>query len=323
MKDKKVFILAGLVVLAVGVGGFMMFGQPAPAPAESALLVQSDAGGSEAAEGAETTGEESGNQDLDYLAATEAEPPVKVENMPDGTEKKIFSDGSFITIKNGIEVAHPAPPVTSDKPKVQEQNYLAATQAEEPTKVETLPDGSFRKSYSDGSVRVEGPNGVMTMGPITMGPDVGKTQGQTGLLAMNTANMRDPFMPPRGAFKPETPPPAPRPTPAPARRPDPLPGNIAPMPAPLPGGANGLSGGIGNEGATAIPQEPRYKVRGIVIGNRSVAVFEDENGNQRLIPEGGSVDGQTRVKRIERGRVTVETQGKEKTLTIEEEARND
>jgi type II secretory pathway component PulC len=64
-------------------------------------------------------------------------------------------------------------------------------------------------------------------------------------------------------------------------------------------------------------------VRGIVIGNRSVAVFEDENGNQRLIPEGGSVDGQTRVKRIERGRVTVETQGKEKTLTIEEEARND
>ena len=322
MKNKKVFILAGLVVLAVAVGGFMMFGQPAPAPADSGLLVQSGSAGEGGPEESGATESTPGSEDLDYLAATEAEPPVKTEEMPDGTTKKIFSDGSFLTVKDGISTPHPAP-ASEGSTGATKQNYLAATQAEEPTKVETLPDGTFRKSYSDGSVRVEGPDGVMTTGPINLGPKVGQTPGTTGLLAMNTANMRDPFMPPRGAIKIDTPPPAPRPTPAPARRPDPLPGNIAPMPAPLPGGANGLSGGIGSEGATAVPQEPRYKVRGIVIGNRSVAVFEDENGNQRLIPEGGSVDGQTRVKRIERGRVTVETQGKEKTLTIEEEARND
>lgn len=315
MKDNKVFILAGLVVLALGAGGFLMFGQPAAAPSEPALLVQSDATGTE------DTAEPVGNEDLDFLASTQAEPPVKTEEMPDGSTKKIFSDGSFITVKNGIEMAHPAPGSTEVKGEVVGQKYLATTQAEDPTKVETLPDGSFRKTFADGSVRVEGPNGVITTGPIKLGPNVGLAPGETGLLAMNTANIRDPFMPPRGAIKPNTPPPAPQPTPPP--RPDPLPGNFAPMPAPAPGGANGLSGGIGGEGATAIPQEPRYKVRGIVIGNRSVAVFEDENGNQRLIPEGGSVDGQTRVKRIERGRVTVETQGKEKALTIEEEARND
>ena len=73
MKNKKVFILAGLVVLAVAVGGFMMFGQPAPAPADSGLLVQSGSAGEGGPEESGATESTPGSEDLDYLAATEAE----------------------------------------------------------------------------------------------------------------------------------------------------------------------------------------------------------------------------------------------------------
>lgn len=103
-------------------------------------------------------------------------------------------------------------------------------------------------------------------------------------------------------------------------------GFIPPM-NPLPGGFPGFGGslpdpssGIGllpQAGAPPVPGSG-YSVKGVVVGDKPMAVFEDSAGNQRLVPLGGSIDGDTQVTGIERGKVTVKHRGKEKTMTIEE-----
>lgn len=103
-------------------------------------------------------------------------------------------------------------------------------------------------------------------------------------------------------------------------------GFIPPM-NPLPGGFPGLGGSFPdpNSGIGLLPQAGAppisgsgYAVKGVVVGDKPMAVFEDSAGNQRLVPLGGSIDGDTQVTSIERGKVTVKHRGKEKTLTIEE-----
>lgn len=76
-------------------------------------------------------------------------------------------------------------------------------------------------------------------------------------------------------------------------------------------------------GGAPVDNSPQYRVKGVLVGQRSVAVVEDEEGNQKLVPVGGSIDGDTKVVKIEQGKVTVERNGKKKVLSIQEKARND
>ncbi len=79
-------------------------------------------------------------------------------------------------------------------------------------------------------------------------------------------------------------------------------------------GANGV--GVQKGAPLRQPGEFAYSVNGVVLGSRPAAVFQDDNGNQRLVPVGGSVDGDSRVVSIERGKVTVQHKGKKLTLTM-------
>ncbi len=66
------------------------------------------------------------------------------------------------------------------------------------------------------------------------------------------------------------------------------------------------------------PGEFAYKVTGVISGPKPMAVFEDDGGNQRLVPVGGSIDGDSRVVGIENGKVHIRHRGKDQTLTLSE-----
>lgn len=87
---------------------------------------------------------------------------------------------------------------------------------------------------------------------------------------------------------------------------------------PLTGGGT-PSGPIG----VPAPSGPNVRLMGVLVGDKPMAVFEDDKGNQKLVPLGGSVDGDTKVTSIKRGQVTISHRGKDKTLVIQEEAHND
>ena len=82
-------------------------------------------------------------------------------------------------------------------------------------------------------------------------------------------------------------------------------------------------GGIGGSPTMPVVTKPMYTVKGIMLGSKPLAVFEDGDGNQKLVPVGGSIDGDTQVVAIEKGKVTVSRNGKRHTLVIDEVARND
>jgi hypothetical protein len=92
-------------------------------------------------------------------------------------------------------------------------------------------------------------------------------------------------------------------------------GSIPPM-QPLP-----LSGALGNAQIGVSPTGPDpsafgYQVSGVIVGNRPAAVFTDSGGNQRLVPVGGSLDGDSKVISIDKGQVTVEHRGKKLRLPL-------
>ena len=59
-----------------------------------------------------------------------------------------------------------------------------------------------------------------------------------------------------------------------------------------------------------------YSVSGVVTGDKPAVVFQDGKGNQRLIQLGGSLDGDTKVLSVSRGKVTVAHHGKNMTLIV-------
>lgn len=162
-------------------------------------------------------------------------------------------------------------------------------------------------------------------GAATPDATTGATPENPGALSAMPYVPRDPFLVPSTyAMNVPAPPPA-QPTPpknpkveAPVR-----PGTnsgyqpMDPMRGSLP--APGQSGPAG----APVVAKPMYRVKGILLGAKPMAVFEDGSGNQKLVPLGGSVDGDTKVVAIEKGKVRVSHKGKEHTLTIDEEARND
>ena len=89
-----------------------------------------------------------------------------------------------------------------------------------------------------------------------------------------------------------------------------------------PGGM--LPGAINNGGGTSVqgapplrrPEEPTVTVTGVIMGTRPAVIFQDDQGNQRLVALGGEIDGGSRVTDISRGKVTVSRKGKTFTLTV-------
>lgn len=140
--------------------------------------------------------------------------------------------------------------------------------------------------------------------------DANKTKNPEVAFNLST---RDPFEAPE---PPKVVPPAPvqeAPRPRP-RRDDPgftpmVPSGVQQMPAPM----------QGTLGATTPPkvEEPKfgYTVAGVMLGDVALAVFRDSGGNQRLVREGGSLDGDTKVLSIQKGKVTVSFRGKNLELT--------
>ena len=67
----------------------------------------------------------------------------------------------------------------------------------------------------------------------------------------------------------------------------------------------------------AVP-EPKftYHCVGAVVGNNPMAVFADGSGAQKMISEGGAIDGDSRVVKVSQNHVTVVFRGKKLTLTV-------
>ncbi len=65
------------------------------------------------------------------------------------------------------------------------------------------------------------------------------------------------------------------------------------------------------------PSQFGYTVSGTMTGgSKKIAVFTDSNGNQRMVPEGGSLDGDSKVVAIDKGSVTIEHRGKKQRLSL-------
>ena len=107
--------------------------------------------------------------------------------------------------------------------------------------------------------------------------------------------------------------------------------NVEPM-NPMEGSLGGGPGmgftptGTSPDGTAAVDPRiitggPSYKVKGILVGTTRMVVLEDAEGNQKLVPEGGSVDGDTTIVKIRDNTVKISTRGKRKEVPLEEEHR--
>jgi type II secretory pathway component PulC len=93
-----------------------------------------------------------------------------------------------------------------------------------------------------------------------------------------------------------------------------LPGKLGDV-GTLPSGA-----GVGDNpmAPSATPAEKPfgYRVVGAITGDRSAVVLQDSSGNQKLVPEGSAIDGESRVRRVENGAVWIEYRGKKLRVTV-------
>lgn len=143
-----------------------------------------------------------------------------------------------------------------------------------------------------------------------------------GLFALNM-KPRDPFQEESLPQIEGTTPPA-QPTPPPTnpgprvRPPRPLGGDINPWDPgapPLPG-ANGAGGNLNPSAPLVNPDEPTFRFNGVILGTRPAAVMVDGSGNQRLVTVGGSLDGDSQLVGVEKGKVTVRRKGKTLTYNV-------
>lgn len=160
--------------------------------------------------------------------------------------------------------------------------------------------------------------------PIVQGED--SEPAKNPLYAMDLAQ-RDPFA--EGALANEKGTPG---LPDPARGPQPAPqptrpvrrsggGQSTQIPPFRPGGLSGQLPGVGGGTVSIDPTGPdtssfSYSLSGTMNGAKKIAVFTDSNGNQRMVPEGGSLDGDSKVVAIEKGSVTIEHRGKKQRVSL-------
>lgn len=127
--------------------------------------------------------------------------------------------------------------------------------------------------------------------------------------------MRDPFSPsplPGSVDTTPTPDPTPRP---PTRS---LPEGVPPIDLTGVGQLPGAQIGIQPAGTGEPVKEDvfGYSLVGVVVGDHSAALFADGAGNQKLVREGSSIDGDARLISIAHGRVTVSYRGKKLSITL-------
>lgn len=139
-------------------------------------------------------------------------------------------------------------------------------------------------------------------------------EGPKNLEVASPLAMRDPFEP--GQIAPTL------------TEPDPAPTKPDPKPSPRPTGVQNPIDltGIGQLPGANIgiqPVEPpapkdvfSYSLAGIVLGDRPAALFADGAGNQKLVREGGAIDGDARLVSISRGKVTVTYKGEKISITL-------
>lgn len=160
----------------------------------------------------------------------------------------------------------------------------------------------------------EEPAPVKKEAPVAKVQEAPKPVANIGLIQLAA---RDPFKPGRlpGALdqQPTQPDEQPKQTPPPTSE-------FGPNPGP---GFNPMVPGVGEPGQNGtapagVAVEPmfKYTLVGVVMGDMPVAVFADATGNQRLITLGGSLDGDSKVVAIEKGKVTVKFQKDTLKLTI-------
>jgi hypothetical protein len=92
--------------------------------------------------------------------------------------------------------------------------------------------------------------------------------------------------------------------------------SIAPF-SPLPGNLGSAGGPVTLSASGPDPSRFGYTVSGVITGGgKPAAVFTDSSGNQRLVPVGGSLDGDSKVVSIDRSNVTIEHRGKTQRLSL-------
>lgn len=153
-----------------------------------------------------------------------------------------------------------------------------------------------------------------------------ETKGEAEIDPM--ANLFALNMKPRDPFQEESLPqietenPPAQPTPPPVanpgrtiRPPRPLEGGLNPwdVQGPLP---NGAPPGLKPSDPLVNSDEPNFRVNGVILGARPAAVFVDGNGNQRLVTVGSSLDGDSQLVSVEKGKVTVRRKGKTLTYNV-------
>lgn len=129
----------------------------------------------------------------------------------------------------------------------------------------------------------------------------------------NPLAIRDPFEPP-ASEKPKAPEVI-----KPASPPSTMSGKLPPVDIGGPIGGGSFGGDKGN--TPVIMAEPKfdftYTVSGVMLGAKPLVIFSDAQGNQRIVPLGGSIDADTTVLHIEKQSVNVRFHGKSLRLTVE------
>lgn len=82
-----------------------------------------------------------------------------------------------------------------------------------------------------------------------------------------------------------------------------------------------IAPGVNPGAPSTITGGSSYKVKGIIVGTTRMVVLEDADGNQKLVPEGGSVDGDTTVVKVQGNTVKISSKGRRKDVALEEERR--
>lgn len=154
-------------------------------------------------------------------------------------------------------------------------------------------------------------------------PDSAMSAADNALVAASALPSRDPFNGTewtQEALPTPTPTPPTKSQPAPSTRPSKGAGNSLP-PFRMEGNQvlpNPAGGSVSLEPGKPLvdPNAFTYTVSGVIIGRRPAAVFTDANGNQRLVPAGSSIDGDSQLVGIDNGKVVIRHKNKTITLTV-------
>lgn len=171
-------------------------------------------------------------------------------------------------------------------------------------------DAKVAKVDAEGNPITEGEEGEPPKNPLYVMDLPQRDPFAEGALANEKVNpgLPDPARGPQAA-------------PAPSRPPRRSGGGGGYIPPFRPEGLSGQLPGVGGGTVSIAPTGPdpssfSYSLSGTMNGAKKVAVFTDSNGNQRMVPEGGSLDGDSKVVAIEKGSVTIEHRGKKQRVSL-------